>query len=443
MELIKNKSAIVICSRKDSSRIPRKPFQLICGKPIIEYLLEKCIATGIKTILAVPSEDIQEYSWLDKKFNSNIFSIFTGSICPLNRMNQALSIIPEVENVIRITHDKIFIEDELIFTLLKAHVDNKSDYTYSNEFTEGSGLEIISSSSLSKASNIFSNKVVEHISYAVKAITKNIKMVHIPNEFKSNHRLLIDYNQDLKMMELLVHSLKDNINLKSAIRFLDEHQWMSRMNRLPKITIYTCAYNAEKWITKAMGTVSKQNIFRDAEYILIDDYSKDSTPILMSKFCSVYKNAYWVRNKENIGLSSSSNLALSMAKGKYIIRLDADDYFIGDNVLESLIFEMENLNVDAIYPDNYFGSFEKIQKGNENHHVGGTLFRTRAANHIKFTDKLRGYEGLDFFIRAKDQLNIGYIQKPCFFYRQTNDSMSKTNIKEREILKKQILRQSV
>ena len=140
-----------------------------------------------------------------------------------------------------------------------------------------------------------------------------------------------------------------------------------------------------------------------------------------------------------MGLSSSSNLALSEARGKSIIRLDADDYFTHDQAIQELQFELNRSDADIVYPDNYFGSFSKIQKGNDAHHVGGALFRTRGANHVKFTDGLRGYEGLDFFVRARDQLKISYLEKPLFFYRQHTDSMSHKNLDDRAALKELIL----
>jgi hypothetical protein len=65
--------------------------------------------------------------------------------------------------------------------------------------------------------------------------------------------------------------------------------------------------------------------------------------------------------------------------------------------------------------------------------------KTRAINHVKFTEGLRGYEGLDFFARAKDTLSIGYFARPTFFYTQRNDSMSKTNLDDREKIKNNIL----
>jgi hypothetical protein len=99
---------------------------------------------------------------------------------------------------------------------------------------------------------------------------------------------------------------------------------------------------------------------------------------------------------------------------------------------------MEASSFDAIYPDHYLGSLTCIEKGNVHHHAGGTIFRTRALNHLKFTDGLRGYEGFDLFERAKTQLKIGYHERPAFFYRQHNASLSKKDPELRRRIKLEI-----
>jgi glycosyltransferase involved in cell wall biosynthesis len=181
-----------------------------------------------------------------------------------------------------------------------------------------------------------------------------------------------------------------------------------------------------------MGSVALQSDFKDYEYILIDDYSTDKSLLLMAKFCHTYKNAKFIRNDCNIGLASSSNVALKNARGKYIIRMDADDFFIGKNVIDGMIEEIEKQDVDAIYPNCYAGLSQRtVQKGNENWHVGGSLFRTSALNHLKFTENLMNYDSLDLFLKAKDQIKVGLYNRIVFCYRQHNESMSKTNLEDR------------
>ena len=434
-------TAIVICSRSDSKRIPEKPFQLINGIPLIDHLTSRCLNTGIPVVIAIPHRDYHHYKYLKDKYEDKNFHIITGSSDdPLNHMALPISHF-NMKTVIRVCHDKIFIDQNLVRVMLEQYYGNKRRYCYSSSFVDGTAFEIIDAAAVIEASEKFKN--VEHISYAVRNViySDDIEDVNLTGYVTSDHRLIIDYVDDLKVLELILHSLGNECSLKGAIAFLDQNFWVSKINRTPKITVYTCGYNAEKWINKCMGSVSSQNIFNQCEYILIDDCSDDYTSMLMSKFCSIYKNARWIKNQKNLGLSSSSNIALSQSRGKYMIRMDADDYFFNDHALDDLVTESEKTFSEIVYPDNYFGSFDAVQNGSDNHHVGGALFRTRAANFVKFTDGLMGYEGLDFFVRAKNILKISYLKKPIFFYRQHEKSQSKTNTEQREILREKILEQ--
>jgi glycosyltransferase involved in cell wall biosynthesis len=191
-----------------------------------------------------------------------------------------------------------------------------------------------------------------------------------------------------------------------------------------------------KWIAVKEGQVN-------IEYIVIDDFSSDNTYEIISKFMvsrmreNPNINVKWIRNSKNIGLAASSNRALEEARGKYIIRLDADDIFVIDNAIKLLYFTYAN-DYEAIYPACYEGETSIVQKPEINHHIGGTIFKTSALNALKFNDKLRNLEGYEFFKRAKDILKIGYFEKPVFIYTQHNDSMSKTNLALRAKTKQQI-----
>lgn len=426
---------IVIPSRLNSSRIKEKPLQKINDVPIIQHLIWRCLASGFPVCLAIPAEDYAAFSFLKDVFNlqGSRFSIFTGhKDSPIQRMYWAAKSMGW-DYTVRVCHDKILVDPNQIIDVVRRTAYGKSDYGFVKDSIDGTSFEVISFAALSEAAERFPN--MEHISYAVRAITNKI-FAHVnPPSERSGHRLLIDYPDDLKVMTYVFRTLGNQCDIKSVVTFLDQHAWISRINRLPRATIYTCAYNAEKWVTKAMGSVAMQQCFNRYEYILVDDFSTDATSELMKKYSELFfQNVKYIRNPVNLGLASSSNVALTHARGKYIMRLDADDYLISDTIVEELISEIEKRDLEALYPNNYFGSFTKIQKGYEHNHVGGALFKTSAANQVKFTEQLRGYEGFDFFARGKELMKIGYHDKPTFFYRQHDDSLTKNNLIDRSKL---------
>lgn len=440
------KTAIIVNTRLNSSRIPRKAAHLINGLPILKHLHNRLIKTGLRVIYAVPKSEKLDYIRMFDKYKFKQFSLYCdvkhGRFAndPLARMKHAAEWHPgDIDTIIRCNHDKVFVDAKQIHHALDIFKSKKLDYLYSSDLTPGTGFEILSFNALEKAANKF--KDVEHLGYALKAVTDNtLDLGFMAKDVRPHYRLLIDFPEDLELMTMLFAILGDDCTLQDVIRFLDVNPWALDVNKKPKLTVYTCAYNPNiNWLKQCMFSVQEQYRY-DMEYILIDDGSNSETAKAMAEHSVKYSNTKYIRNDKNIGLASSSNIALARARGDYIIRIDADDY-LSPNALKHLVREIEDQQVDVVYPNNFHGSLTKIQNGNEQNHAGGAIFSTRALNHLKFTEGLRNHDSLDIFTRAKDQLKIGYYDHPTFFYRQHDKSMSKTNLKEREITKEAILGQ--
>jgi spore coat polysaccharide biosynthesis protein SpsF (cytidylyltransferase family) len=421
-------TAFVICSRLSSSRVPGKPLTKYNGITQIELLIRQIEKTKIPIFVAVPFNEVIQYSFLMDKFPKRFVLVGGDEDDPLKRMHEVAKKYG-ITKIIRITHDKIFIETSLIEETVDK-ISEGYDYVYSSGFIAGSGFEVISYKALHEASKKYSK--IEFISYAVKAL--GVRSYNYPlRAYRNDIRLLIDYPEDVQLMHVIFGSLGTDITLDNVVKFLDSNNVLKKINKLPIVTVYTCAKDAAKWIQDTMKSVRLQNGFENFEYIITDDGSSDKTLLHIAKFCAQHSNAKLVKNDINLGLATSSNNSVKMARGKYIVRIDADDFFVGRNAIMDMVMELEQSDLDAVYPDCFFGLSKKhIQKGNEKHHAGGTLFKTSALNHVKFTDRLRNYDSLDLFARARELIKIGYYEKPVFVYRQHNRSMSKNETWERK-----------
>lgn len=431
------KIGIVVCTRLKSRRVPNKCALKIAGKTVLKHLHDRMRGTNLPIIYAAPKAELLDFSKLfgNEDFFGSV-SFYGYDDDPMARMLDAAQ-LNGLDVIVRITHDKIFIEPDDVFVALGTFHENHLDYLYSSTFTDGTGFEVIRTSALERACAQFTK--VEHISYAMKSITSNKMDIDMSRKKQPDVRLLIDFVEDVALMRRIFSDLPADCTQRDVFDYLLANQSARDMNRMPEVTIYTCAYNAEKYLNKCMGSVASQAGFKNYEYILVNDASLDKTKELMESFASKYPNVKVISNTLNLGLASSSNVALSEARGRYIIRLDADDYFTNPKSVSELEETIRERRLDAVYPNNYFGTKKKIQKGCEEHHPAGAIFSTRALNHIKFTEKLRGFDGLDLYLRAKAQLKIGYFNKPTFFYRQRRDSLSKTNPELRSQLKSEIL----
>lgn len=423
---------IVICSRYHSSRIPGKIFKPINGISVFGHLLRQLKPINVPVIVAVPTDDANLYM---DKFH------FVEYGCDHDPLMRTLTVANKygLTHVVRITHDKIFIDTNALKNALDiVRSEPEIDYLHSEWFTPGTGFEIISIRCLRQSAMQFKN--VEHLTYAARACAQNIRSAPLGQD-TTTFNLLIDFPEDLKLMEVIFSALGNDCTLPDVIKYLKQNPKLAYINSPPKVTVYTCAYNAGDFIQRAMKSIEQQKDFKwEMEYIIVDDCSTDNTLEQIAKFAVGKSNVKWYRNQTNIGLASSSNFALSRARGKYIVRLDADDFFTDPFALSRMALWANNKKLEAVYPAHHFGTVTNVVKGNHNHHVGGTLFDRNALNFIRFTDGIRNHDSLDLFVRAKDKLKIGYYERPLFMYTQRDGSMSRTNIAERNKLAVEIIK---
>lgn len=116
---------------------------------------------------------------------------------------------------------------------------------------------------------------------------------------------------------------------------------------LKKVTVVTVTYNAEKQIEKTIKSVVGQK-FNDFEYIVIDGLSIDGT---LSEIMKHKENIDVIVSEPDGGIYDAMNKAIGLAKGEWIIFINADDWFVNDMVLSD-VFCNKNIDVDFLYGDN-------------------------------------------------------------------------------------------
>lgn len=85
-------------------------------------------------------------------------------------------------------------------------------------------------------------------------------------------------------------------------------------------------YNCEKYLSECIDSIYKQNLNQEEfEIIIINDGSTDNSEKILDRYIHLHKNITYIK-QENKGLSRTRNLGMSIAKGKYIQFVDADDY---------------------------------------------------------------------------------------------------------------------
>jgi len=93
-------------------------------------------------------------------------------------------------------------------------------------------------------------------------------------------------------------------------------------NSVPKVSVILSVRNGEIYLREAIESILNQS-FEDFELIIVDNHSTDSS----AKIVESYDDARIILTKpeEPLHLAQALNHAASMARGKFVARMDADD----------------------------------------------------------------------------------------------------------------------
>lgn len=238
------------------------------------------------------------------------------------------------------------------------------------------------------------------------------------------------------------------------------------------LSIICPAYNAEKTIGKLIESIIQQD-FKNYEFIILNDGSKDKTFEVIKKYAKKYKNIVAV-DKPNTGVGDTRNEGLKIAKGKYITFADADDWYSEDffekiipeiekNNFELLVFNANVLNknkyirnfISPIYREGVFIETEGVKAyllGKFCHKIGNApwnkiyLNKIIKDNNLKYEEnKKRGQDLLFNVLYVSKIEKYRYINEKLYNYdpsinskmiKQYNDKEILENVKYYKYLKK-------
>lgn len=110
----------------------------------------------------------------------------------------------------------------------------------------------------------------------------------------------------------------------------------------PLVSVIMSVYNGEKYLSEAISSILDQS-FSDFEFIIINDGSTDASEKIIQSFADL--RIVYLPNPENKGLIFSLNRGLSVARGKFIARMDADDISHPDRLSEQTSYLQSHTNV--------------------------------------------------------------------------------------------------
>lgn len=111
----------------------------------------------------------------------------------------------------------------------------------------------------------------------------------------------------------------------------------------PKVSILMPVYKGDKYLQDAVDSVLNQT-FKDFEFIIICDDPIDETRFLFDRYQQKDSRIRVFYQKKQ-GLVKSLNTGISLAKGEYIARMDADDISLPDRLRKQVEFMDNNPEV--------------------------------------------------------------------------------------------------
>lgn len=204
------------------------------------------------------------------------------------------------------------------------------------------------------------------------------------------------------------------------------------------VSIIIATYNYEQFIEKCLcSCLSQTPSGLDYEIIVVDDGSTDNTAQILGAIDNHKVTCYRIINS---GIEKASNFGFSKSKGKYIVRVDADDVLLPNYLVCMKDFLLENF--DFIYPDYRvinqddqvvnecslpdFDKSEIICRGD--FLATGTLVKSKVIQNLEGYDtaqKNNGLENYEFILRCIRSGFIGHhVPNILFEYRRHSENIS-------------------
>lgn len=95
----------------------------------------------------------------------------------------------------------------------------------------------------------------------------------------------------------------------------------------PLVTFVTPVYNRKHLLARALASVKVQT-YRNIEHVIVDDGSTDNPDEVIIPYMDIADYPVLYIKKDNGGVHTARNIAISKARGEFILLLDSDDEFM-------------------------------------------------------------------------------------------------------------------
>lgn len=207
----------------------------------------------------------------------------------------------------------------------------------------------------------------------------------------------------------------------------------------PLVTVYLPCRNYGAYLARAIASVREQ-VYPHWELLVFDEASDDDSLAIAQHHAREDDRIKVFHNESPQGLQRIANRALELAQGRYIVRLDADDWF-DESALLVLVAKMETDDKLGLVFGNYYYTapdgrvlgMERRRKlgdedasGNVPPHGACTMVRTRVLKAVGgYSEDVNAQDGWELWYKLLHRTQVASIDTPVFYYRQHEQSLSR------------------
>ena len=229
----------------------------------------------------------------------------------------------------------------------------------------------------------------------------------------------------------------------------------------PAVSVVMTVYNTERYVAEAVESVLSQT-FRDFEFIVIDDGSTDRSPAILRDYAARDRRIKLV-SRPNTGIVAAANEGISMARGRYLARMDSDDVCLPrrfetqvrylDEHPECVLVGSRVTVVDP-YGSPVLESGQKLTHEEIDAELLGSgggwaivqpsaMMRTEAVRRVgAYRGRHNVSEDQDLFLRLAEVGRVANLPEPLLLYRRHYKSVMHTQWRQREQVKETIVREA-
>ncbi len=217
--------SVIIQARVGSTRFPNKVLADICGKTMLERVIDRIKMTGLRRIiLAIPNTLSNRV--LASIAIKNGIKVFIGSENNvLDRYYQAATTYVCLDTIVRITADCPLIDPKIINKTIKFFIDEKLDYAANTGYyPDGMDTEVFKFETLDlaweEATSLYDK---EHVTpYIINSGKFKIGYLRPDAMTYPKVHWSVDYEKDLDFVKKVYSTLGDKFTLDDIVKLKEE-----------------------------------------------------------------------------------------------------------------------------------------------------------------------------------------------------------------------------